>query len=187
MRLDKLAAQMGDRLEINWRSFLLRVEPKTGDREKFIRYTQSWENPASQEPDANFTVWSSGDAQPSSSIPAHVAHKAVSIVAPDRAMDYHRRLLRAYFTENRNIANSDVLLGLVESIGVDVDAVAAVAADQRDQLTQVVIDEHNSALESQVTAVPTVVFEGTFAVPGAQPVETYARFVEQIEAVKGGR
>lgn len=187
MRLDKLVEQMGDRIEITWRSFLLRVEPKTGDRDKFVEYTKSWLNPAEQEPETAFTVWASDEGQPSSSIPAHVAHKAVELVAPERAMDYHHRLLWAYFTENRNIAESDVLLELVDDIGLDRDAVAGVATSQRDHLTQAVIDEHNLALQSQVTAVPTVLFEGTFPVPGAQPVETYVRIVEQIEDHKAAQ
>ncbi len=184
MRLDKLVEEMGSRIEITWQAFLLRVEPKTDDRDKFVEYTKSWLNPADQEPDAQFTVWASDEGQPSSSIPAHVAHKAVTLVSPERAMDFHHRLLRAYFTENRNIAESNVLLELVDDIGVDRDAVAEVATTRRDELTQEVIDEHNLALQSQVTAVPTVVFEGTFPVPGAQPLETYIRIVERIEEHK---
>lgn len=187
MRLDKLVEEMGDRIEITWRSFLLRVEPKTGDRDKFIEYTKSWLNPAEQEPEAHFTVWASDESQPSSSIPAHVAHKAVTLVSPERAMDFHHRLLRAYFTENRNIAESDVLLALVADIGVDRDAVAEVATMRREELTQAVIDEHNLALQSQVTAVPTAMFEGTFPVPGAQPLETYMRIVERIEEHKAAQ
>lgn len=184
MRLDKLLAEVGDRVELTWKSFLLRVEPKTGDRDKFIEYTKSWLNPAEQEPETNFTVWSSDEGQPPSSIPAHVAHKALAAVEPTRAMDYHHRLLRAYFTENRNIGDSEVLLELADDIGVDRDAVARVAVDRRDELTQAVIDEHNQALQSQVNAVPTVLFEGVFAVPGAQPVETYVRLIERIEENK---
>ncbi len=184
MRLDKLVEEMGDRIEITWLAFLLRVEPKTGDRDKFVEYTKSWLNPASQEPETHFTVWASNESQPSSSIPAHVAHKAVSLVSPDRAMDYHHRLLTAYFSENRNIAESDVLLELAADIGVDREAVAEVATTRRDELTQRVIDEHNLALQSQVTAVPTVMFESTFPVPGAQPLETYRRIVERIEENK---
>ena len=184
MRLDKLVAELGDRIELTWQSFLLRVEPKTGDREKFIEYTKSWLNPGSQEPEANFNVWASEEGQPTSSIPAHVAHKAVLALDPGRGMDYHHRLLTAYFTENRNIGDSDVLLDLAAEIGLDRDALAVVATERQDEFTQLVIDQHNSALQQQVTAVPTVVFEGVFAVPGAQPLETYVRLVERIEEKK---
>lgn len=184
MRLDKLVEMMGDRIELTRRAFLLRGEPKTGDRDEFIEYTKSWLNPAAQEPEATFTVWASDEAQPGSSLPAQVAYKAVEAVAPERAKEYHDRLLRGYFAENRNIGESDVLLELAEDIGIARDAVSDVATNRRDELTQTVIDEHNSAIQRQVTAVPTVLFEGTFAVPGAQPVETYVRLVERIEQNK---
>jgi predicted DsbA family dithiol-disulfide isomerase len=163
---------------------LLRVEPKKGDRNDFIAYTQSWLNPAEQEPEAKFTPWSSNEEQPSSSVPAQVAFKAVRAIAPDRAMDYHRRLLRGYFTENRNIADSDVLLELATDIGIDRDALTSIGSEQHDRFTQQVIEEHNEAIQSEVTAVPTVVFEGSFAVPGAQPVDTYVQLVERIEEKK---
>lgn len=184
MRLDKLAAEMGERISIEWRSFLLRVEPKTGDRDKFIEYTKSWLNPAEQEPDAHFTVWASNEGQPPSSVPAHVAFKAVNELAPDRSAAFHDRLLTGYFTENRNIGESDVLLELAADVGVDRDSLAALGQERHDALAQAVIEEHNSAIQSQVTAVPTVVFENAFAVPGAQPVETYVRLIERIEEKK---
>ena len=185
MRLDKLAAQVGDRVTMEWKSFLLRVEPKTGDHQKFIDYTKSWLNPAEQEPDAQFTVWASDEGQPPSSVPAQVAHKAVTAFAPDLADAYHHRLLKAYFTENRNIGDSDVLLDLAEEIGIDREGLSVVARENHDAFSKMVIDEHNSAIQSNVTAVPTVVFEHAFAVPGAQPVETYERLIERIEDKKG--
>ncbi len=185
MRLDKLVEQVGDRITIEWKSFLLRVEPKTGDREKFIEYTKSWLNPGEQEPDASFTVWASNEGQPPSSVPAQVAHKAVRAFAPDRADDYHHRLLTAYFSENRNIGESDVLLDLAEEIGIDREGLATIASDNHDAFSKMVIDEHNNAIQSNVTAVPTVVFEHAFAVPGAQPIETYERLIERIEEKKG--
>ena len=184
MRLDKLAEKVGARITMEWKSFLLRVEPKTGDRDKFIEYTKSWLNPGEQEPDANFTVWSSQASQPLSSVPAQVAHKAVNAFAPEQANDYHHRLLIAYFTENQNIGDSDVLLDLAEEIGIDRVGLETVARENADAFNKMVIDEHNNAIQSNVTAVPTVVFEHAFAVPGAQPVETYERLIERIEEKK---
>ena len=46
------------------------------------------------------------------------------------------------------------------------------------------MDEHNSAIEQGITGVPAVVFEGSFGVPGAQPVETYTQLIERIEEKK---
>ena len=181
MRLDELQEQMGDRIEVDWKSFLLRAEPKTEDREQFIEYTKSWLRPAEMEPKAAFTVWASDEDQPSSSIPAQVAFKTVEAIAPKLAKAYHDRLMTAYFTENRNIADSDVLIELAVEVGVDADELAEAGRSRREELTQQVIDEHNNAMANNVTGIPTVLFEDQFPVPGAQPVMTYVELVERIE------
>lgn len=181
MRLEELKDRFGDRIHIDWKTFLLRVEPKTEDREKFVEYTNSWLNPAQQEPRTNFTVWSSDEDQPPSSVPAQVAHKSVTVFSPDAAMTYHHALLKAYFTDNRNIGDAETLLDIAAEIGLDRDAFkAATEARQRDLVNEV-ISEHNAALQLQVNAVPTVVLDGGFAIPGAQPTDAYARVIERIE------
>ena len=180
MRLDKLAESMGDRIKMEWKSFLLRPEPKTGDHASFVEYTKSWLRPGEAEPDTNFTVWASDESQPESSMPAQVAHKAVTALAPELADDYHHRLLSAYFTENQNIGDNETLLKLAAEVGIDRDALETIASENQESFTKMVIDEHNQAIQSSVTAVPTVVFQESFAVPGAQPVEAYERLVDRI-------
>lgn len=182
MRLDQLQEHFGDRIQVEWKAFLLRVEPKTGDRERFIEYTRSWLRPAEAEPETEFTVWASDEDQPASSIPAQVAYKTVEAIAPDLAKAYHDRILRGYFAENRNIGNSDVLIELAVDVGVDQEALEEAGRERREELTQLVIDEHNEALANNVTGIPTVLFEGQFPVPGAQPLTSYIDIVERIES-----
>lgn len=172
---------MGDRITVEWKAFLLRAEPKTGDHAAFVEYTNSWLRPAEAEPEATFTVWASDEGQPASSVPAQVAFKAVEAIAPSRAKPFHDRLMRGYFTENRNIANSDVLMELATDVGVDPDALAEAGTTRREEFTQQVIDEHNGAMAHNVTGIPTVLFEKQFPVPGAQPLETYVGLIERIE------
>src|SRR5262249_3695061 len=64
VRLHRVAEEFGDRVVIEWRSYLLRPYPDaTRTLEKFRAYTRSWERPAA-EPDAPvFRVWES-DAGP---------------------------------------------------------------------------------------------------------------------------
>ena len=172
---------MGDRIELEWKAFLLRAEPKTGDHAAFVEYTNSWLRPGQMEPATSFTVWASDEEQPASSIPAQVAFKAVEAIAPELAKPFHDRLMRGYFTENRNIANSDVLMELATDVGVDGAALAEAGASRREEFTQLVIDEHNGAMANNVTGIPTVLFENQFPVPGAQPLETYVGLIERIE------
>ena len=181
MRLDEVAEQLGERVQLDWKSFLLRVEPKTDDHEAFVAYTKTWLRPAEMEPRTNFTLWSSDESQPPSSVPAQVAHKMVQAIAPDLAMDFHHALLKAYFTDNRNIGDGENLLDIAAEIGVDRDELRSFAEEHEKNVTHQVIAEHNAALELDVHAVPTVVFDGGLAVPGAQPAEAYIRLVERIE------
>ena len=186
MRVDELHEQLGDAIDVEWRSFLLRAEPKTGDRAKFVEYTKSWLRPAETEPRATFNVWSSDAPQPSSSIPAQVAYKVLAAGWPDQASAYHRRLLEAYFGENRDISDVAELKALASEVGIDGDAFAAAVAHDEHEVVQQVITEHNAAIQSEITAVPTVVFANAFGVPGAQPTETYARIVERINERRAG-
>ena len=42
MRFDDIKEHFGDQVELKWKSFLLRTEPKSPSMEKFTDYTQSW-------------------------------------------------------------------------------------------------------------------------------------------------
>lgn len=173
---------MGERISIEWRSFLLRVEPKTTSREKFVEYTQSWLRPAAMEPRAQFTVWASDAPPPSSSLPAQVAAKTMERHDPDAVFGYHRALLGAYFTDNRDISDLEVLADIAAESGVERSGFVAAFTEHNQTLTRAVIEEHNSAIESGVTAVPTVVINKTMPVPGAQEVDAYQTWIERIAA-----
>lgn len=169
-------------MEISWKSFLLRTEPKSTSREKFVSYTEGWARMRELEPRAEFRSWSNDTANdpPSSSLPAQVAHKIVTANWPDAAEPLHWALLRAYFTENRTISDWDVLADVVAGAGVDRNDFLAMVAEQRPSLAQVVIDEHNEAIQQGITAVPTTVINAVLPVPGAQESETYISWIGRI-------
>ena len=180
MRLDELEQRMGDAISIEWKAFLLRPEPKAPNQEKFVEYTKSWLRPAEAEPEAKFTVWATDNAQPSSSIPAHVAAKAVAVVAPEAERSFHRRLLSAYFTENLTISDFAVLTGLARELGVDEsDLVDHIRANDA-QLTRTVIDEHNEAISHGINAVPTTLLGNVLPIPGAQEVDSYEMWIRRM-------
>lgn len=173
---------MGDRITIEWRSFLLRVEPKVASREEFVEYTRSWLRPAAMEPRATFQVWASEAPPPSSSLPAQVAAKTMELHDPDSVFAYHRALLTAYFADNRDISDLDVLADIAGECGVDRADFVAASQEHNQTMTRAVIDDHNSAIENGVTAVPTVVINNMMPVPGAQEVDAYQAWIEQILA-----
>jgi len=171
---------MGDAITIESRAFLLRPRTTRREREKFVQYTQSWLRPAEMEPAAVFATWSSNAPAPSGSVPAHVASKAMISWAPELAATFDRALLTAYFSDNRNISDPLVQADIARECGTDRSAFADHMASNVDILTRQVLDEHNEAIEQGITAVPTVVIDGVFPIPGAQEVDLYEHWIRRI-------
>jgi predicted DsbA family dithiol-disulfide isomerase len=181
VRLRRIGEEFGDRVQFQWRSFLLRPEPDPRRTlEKFRAYTQSWQRVAA-EPDAPaFRVWQSDAGPPSHSIPPHLAAKAAAAIGPDAFHRMHDRLLQAYFTENRDITDAGTLFALWQELGLPQDAYGAV---EEPALLQETIAQYNEAREHGIDGVPAVRVEGREgAVIGAQPVETFRHWINRILA-----
>jgi predicted DsbA family dithiol-disulfide isomerase len=52
--------------------------------------------------------------------------------------------------------------------------------EHSDSTAQAVIDDHNSAIEHGVSAVPTVLINNVLPVPGAQDVDAYETWIKRI-------
>jgi predicted DsbA family dithiol-disulfide isomerase len=89
------------------------------------------------------------------------------------------RLLRAYFTEGRDVADVDELVAVAADAGMDADRVRTYLAS--DEGTAEVRAEIAEAVERGITAVPTFVFEGQWAVPGAQDPDTMLRVLRRVQ------
>ncbi len=185
MRLDELAERLGDAITVTWRSFLLRTEPKTPDRDRFVEYTRSWLRPAALEPRAVFRVWDGDDPPPRSSLPAQMAWKLMRRRRPELAPAFRRRLFTAYFAGNRDISDWGRLAELAGESGDDPDAFARQARSDLDDLTDEVTADHRTAVDRGITAVPTVVVADAVAIPGAQETDTYETWVRRLLERRG--
>ena len=96
---------------------------------------------------------------------------------------YHEAAYKAYFVDARNIGDPDVLIDIVEKVGLD-PAEAKKALDERRFKDAVDADWQKSASYG-VTGVPTFV-AARYGVVGAQPYETLAQLVEKAGAAKRG-
>jgi predicted DsbA family dithiol-disulfide isomerase len=88
-----------------------------------------------------------------------------------------QRLFRAYFTENLDVADHGVLAGLAAE--VDSDPVAASEALATGAGADQVRAEEARATELGISAVPTFVIEGRWAIPGAQDVDTFVQVLRR--------
>ena len=93
----------------------------------------------------------------------------------------HDALFRTYFVDHRNLAETDVLVGIAESAGLDgARARTIVEGGERREA----IDEHwQRSTGMGVRSVPTFVSEG-FGVLGAQPYEMLEDLVTRAGAVR---
>lgn len=113
-------------------------------------------------------------------MPAHVAAKSLALLEPELADEFHHRLLEAYFTHNRTISDWGVLADLAAETGLDRDEFMAFTAERERTLVDEVIGEHNEAIQSGITAVPTMVLDEVLPVQGAQEVDTVSRWIERL-------
>lgn len=194
MRWRRLETEYAGRVEVQWKSFLLRPAPQSiGDPaeafERFRRYTKSWLRVGSDQDAGEFQVWQSDEGPPSHSVPPHLVSKAAARLGRGAFERIHERLMRAYFKENRDITNGEVLLELWLDVGLDG---ADFVATKDPELLQAVIDDHNEALGCGVTGVPAVrVADSPAATVGAHPLEEYRAWIDRTlarrETNTGGR
>jgi len=88
------------------------------------------------------------------------------------------RLLKAYFHDGLNIGDPDVLSDCAAEIGFDRDDVHEFLASGRG--TDEVRAELDVAADTGITAVPTYVVNGRWAIPGAQEPETFAQILRKM-------
>lgn len=181
MRLDELAAEEGDGVTIEWRSFLLRPAAEERDLGEFTAYTASWERPAGMEPRARFTTpWSGANDPPSHSLPAAVAGKVVQRMFAESFDEFHHRLMDAYFVENRTISERSVLVEVAGEAGVDEAVFASFYDDQWQPLARAAYEEHNQAINAGINGVPAVVVDNTYLVSGAVDTDHYRQVLARV-------
>jgi predicted DsbA family dithiol-disulfide isomerase len=94
---------------------------------------------------------------------------------------FHDAMFRAYFVDARDISQPDVLLDIVEKVGLSVDA----AREVMEQRTFKAAVDQDWALSRQygITGVPTFVV-GRYGVVGAQPYEALVQLVKKATSAE---
>ena len=90
------------------------------------------------------------------------------------------RLMRAYFHDGLDVGDPDVLADCAAEVGFDRDDVVAFLAG--DAGVAEVMDHLAYANDNSITAVPTYVLDGRWAVPGAQDTELFVNVLRRMAA-----
>lgn len=86
-------------------------------------------------------------------------------------------LFKAFFTDDQDISQDDVLIKVAASVGLDADA--AQAALMSDAHAAPVRQKQQFWTQRGVTAVPAMVFGGKYLMTGAQGADTYAEVLQR--------
>jgi predicted DsbA family dithiol-disulfide isomerase len=96
--------------------------------------------------------------------------------APQEALK--ERLLRAYFIDGLNIGDPDTLADCAAEVGFDREGAAEfLAGDQGRAEVGAYLEQ---AADSGISAVPTFVINGQWAIPGAQDPETFVSVLRRL-------
>jgi predicted DsbA family dithiol-disulfide isomerase len=95
-------------------------------------------------------------------------------------LELKERLLRAYFVEGHDLADTDVLSALSAEVGLNA-AEARRALDERHHLTDVQADIAK-AREYGINGVPFFVLDGRFGISGAQEPAAFTEALEHVIA-----
>lgn len=183
VRLKKLEGRLGAgvRLHVEWEPFEIHPEvPVEGMPVESLPYSrEQWEammeslrrQAAAEDLDLG--------ARPkvSNTHRALAASAWVQSERPERFEAFHERLFRAYFREGRDLGDPAGVREVARESGVDVEAMeAALATGEYDRILEETTDR---ARRLGITGTPTFVFDGRYAVVGAQPVEVLERVADR--------
>ena len=90
-------------------------------------------------------------------------------------------LFKAYFQDLRDIGNIDVLSSIAGDIGMDADLVSELLKSDRDETA--VQEEILFYRNLGVSGVPTFIYNGQFAVQGAQPASAHVQAIKQAASL----
>ena len=108
-----------------------------------------------------------------------LAHRALWLAeATGHQHELKERLLQAYFCDGLDVGDPDVVADCADAAGMPRERVLAFL--QSDDGTAEVQQQLRVAAEAEITAVPTFVIDGRWAVPGAQEPDTFVAVVERL-------
>jgi predicted DsbA family dithiol-disulfide isomerase len=99
-----------------------------------------------------------------------------------RQRELKHALLRAYFTEGRNVSDQDTLVDIAASVGLPAERAREILAS--DAYADEVRAVEQFFQQHGIQAVPAVIIERRHLISGGQPVEVFEQALRQIAAAK---
>lgn len=107
------------------------------------------------------------------------AHKLLAFaLESDKQDELKQALFNAYFTDQKDISQQQILLDLANSIGLESEDVNQ--ALNSEPLAQKINHEIQSFQTQGITGVPAMIFKQKYLVTGAQGVDNYKNILSQL-------
>ncbi|WP_170605609.1 DsbA family oxidoreductase [Ruegeria arenilitoris] len=104
------------------------------------------------------------------------AHQLVNYAGDyDKSQDVSIKLFEAFFGQRQNISDIEILVKIADSVGLPDDNVRKVLEEESRAMA--VRTRQRYWTDLRVSSVPTVVIRPSFAVSGAQGVDTYSKIL----------
>lgn len=177
----------GHEIDIHWHPFELNPQMSNSGQNLREHICEKYGTTVEQSDEARQRLTAIGEdlgfsfqfAEQSRMVNTFKAHQLIHWAnSQDRAHALKSALFSAYFTEQLDINDSDVLLGVVESIGLHVEEASSVLADGLYQ--DDVRSEQQIWTSRGISGVPAMVFNDQYLVTGAQGVENYTEILNKI-------
>lgn len=194
VRLDKAIAklqsqnELTDNIEIELKAFQLDPNaPLTSNgptQERFAKkYGISYEQAGEQLQKISQLATEEGigfdyaDTLFTNTMDAHRLTKYVQQNVPELTDKLKKAIYKAYFIDQKELANREVLIAITNNIGLDMDVATLLDSDQfKDE----VIADQDEAMRLGVRGVPYFVINDAYAIPGAMSQQDFENSLRQI-------
>ena len=166
---------------LSWKSYLIRDEGVT----TFDDYIAShFERANGHEEGILFNPWKSGP-YPTWGMPALKASKAAALQGKEKWRSFHLALMKAFYTEGRDISKSEILEEVAREKGLAMDQF--IEACRSHQWEDLVFEETRRGQEVfGIRSIPAVAVEGTTVVEGTVPIARYKQVIEEVHTQGAG-
>lgn len=176
--LERIKAERGETIEIDWRSFELRPEPEPTldpNAEYLHRVWNQSVYPMAKE--RGLSMMKLPPVQPRS----RKAHQSAEYARESGLLDeMNHALFKAFFEDGRDLADLKVLLDIGRSVGLDEDGLRAALESNRH--AERVLEDEQLARQIGISGVPALIVTAgaqAYLVSGAQPYETVKEVIDR--------
>jgi predicted DsbA family dithiol-disulfide isomerase len=184
------AKDLDEEVEITWRSFELAPDAETNPDKSIYEVLSERKGWSSEQTKMMHEQVSEKARQaglnydfdsviPANSFNAHRILHAAKSHGSDVQDDVKEHLLRAYFTEGKNIDDASILKEIGTEHGLSESEVST--ALESEEIKSAVEEDISLARQIGIQGVPFFVFNRTYAVSGAQPVEAFKEVLGKIQ------